>query len=128
MCILLVEDEQPIRALVVDALELAGFDVFEAGTGDRAVDLIEAPPKEFTLLITDIDLPGDRNGLAVGGLMRRRHPTLPIIYITGRPGAVGPLGPKEALLPKPFRLQSLLRMVQDLLNCRHKPESLGWFV
>lgn len=118
MCILLVEDEALIREIVQDALSFGGFDVCEASTGDYAAALIKDPPRNFTLLITDLNLPGMRNGLDVGRLMRGRHPLLPIIYITARPDIVGPLRPRETLLPKPFSLQNLLDTVHGVLAGR----------
>lgn len=118
MCILLVEDEAVIRDILVDELDFQGFDVCEAPTGDHAATLIESPPKRFSILVTDIHMPGQRDGLEVARLMRRHHPGLPIIYTTGRPDildGVGPLGPKDAVLVKPYTPTSLIRTIRRLL-------------
>jgi hypothetical protein len=53
--ILLVKDEEPIREIVAEELMFRGFDVGEAETGDHATSLIDNPPWEFELLITDVD-------------------------------------------------------------------------
>ena len=118
VCILVVEDEPVIRFLVAEGLAEAGFDVCEAEDGDRASVLIEDCPTPFTLLVTDIHMPGTLNGLAVASLMRVRHPSIPVIYTTGRPdalGAVGRLRDNEALLAKPFAPSDLLSLARRLL-------------
>lgn len=118
MCILVVEDEFLIRLLVTDVLTSAGFEVCEAPDGDRAVPLIEAPPTPFSLLITDIHMPGRLNGIAVARLMRSHHPAVPIIYTTGRPDVldrVGPLGAREVLLEKPYTPSRLLALAKQMM-------------
>jgi DNA-binding response OmpR family regulator len=118
MCILLVDDEDLIRELLADELTFQGFEVCEAETGDQAAALITNPPKAFSLLITDIHMPGNTNGIEVGRLMRLHHPALPIIYTTGRPdtfAAIGPLGPKEALVAKPYTPTAIVDVARRLL-------------
>jgi DNA-binding response OmpR family regulator len=80
MCILLVEDEGIIRELLTDELDSQGFEVCETETGDQAAVLIKHPPQAFSLLITDIHMPGSTDGVEVGRLMRLHHPAVPIIY------------------------------------------------
>lgn len=118
MCILLVEDEALIRLVLAEELVLAGFEVCEAEDGTQAANLIQTPPAAFTLLITDIHMPGGLDGIQVAHLMRARFPRVPITYITGRPDALdrlGRLGATETLLPKPFAPSSLLAAAQRLL-------------
>jgi two-component system, OmpR family, response regulator len=116
MCILLVEDEQPVREVVAEALTDEGFEVYEAKTGDEAACLINEPSKLFSLLLTDVDLPGGRDGVSLARLMHKVHPTLPVIFITGRPDKLGPLTQKETLLAKPFSFQKLMQTVRTSLN------------
>jgi DNA-binding response OmpR family regulator len=128
MCILLVEDEPLIRAIVADELSFQGFEVCEAETGDQAAALIEHPPTTFSLLITDIHMPGQLNGIGVARLMRRRCPSVPIIYTSGRPdvlNALMPLGPKEVVVPKPFTPSELLGVVHQLLKGNHQSPDNG---
>ncbi len=118
MCILVVEDEFLIRLIVTEELADAGFQVREAENGDAAASLIEAGAAEFSLLITDIHMPGRLSGVDVGRLMRMHCPTVPIIYTTGRPDAlnvVGRLGRNEAFVPKPFAPSELLAIARRLL-------------
>jgi DNA-binding response OmpR family regulator len=118
MCILLVDDEDLVREMLADELGFQGFEVCEAETGDQAAVLIQNPPQALSLLITDIHMPGNMDGIEVGRLMRLHHPGLPIIYTTGRPDtfdAIGPLGPKEVLVAKPYSPTAVVEVVRRLL-------------
>ncbi len=117
MCVLLVEDEMVIRVMLADVLSDAGFAVQEAASGDEAAKLIRHPLVTFSLLVTDIHMPGTLDGLQVARLMRERQPGMPIIYMTGRPDIVreaGPLSPEEVLFPKPFSPFALLDLARRL--------------
>ena len=119
MCVLLVEDEWLIRAMFAEELMESGFAVQEAENGDQASVLIMEDPTRYTLLVTDIHLPGGLDGIGVAHLLRARRPNIPVIYATGRPDvldALQPLGPKEALLCKPFAMSALLYTVRRLLG------------
>ena len=119
MCILLVEDEWLIRTMFAEELTEGGFAVREAENGDQASALIVQDPTLYTLLVTDIHMPGSLDGIGVARLLRARRPDLPVIYTTGRPdvlNALQPLGPKEILLCKPFALSALLAAARRLLG------------
>ncbi len=119
MCILLVEDEWLIRSMVAEVLEEGGFTVREAGDSDQAFALIVEDPTAYTLLVTDVHMPGRLDGIGVARLLRARRPNLPVIYTTGRPdvlNALQPLGADEVLLCKPFALSDLLSAARRLLG------------
>ena len=119
MCILLVEDEWLIRSMVAEVLREDGFAVREAGDSDQASTLIVEDPDAYTLLVTDIHMPGRLDGIGVARLLRARRPNLPVIYATGRPDVLNvlqPLGAKEVLLRKPFALFELLSAARQLLG------------
>ena len=63
--VLVVEDEELIRLILAEVLADEGYQVVEAGTGDEAVRLIDGPDG-FHAVITDIHMPGTRDGIAVG--------------------------------------------------------------
>lgn len=125
MCILLVEDEFLIRLIVAEELTESGFAVREAEDGEQAATLIAAAePASFTLLVTDIHMPGCVDGLEVARRLRARRPDVPVIYMTGRPGvlnSVGRLADNEVLLAKPFALSELMAVVRRLLDGRDDP-------
>ena len=119
MCILLVEDEWLICTLFAEELVEGGFAVREAENGDQASALIMADPTPYSLLVTDIHMPGGLDGIGVARLLRACRPDIPVIYATGRPDALNalqPLGAKEVLLCKPFATFALLTAVRRLLD------------
>jgi len=119
LCVLIVEDEPLIRLILAEELADAGLDVCQAGNGDEAAALISSSTITFTLLITDIHMPGRHNGFAVARLMRGHDPLIPVIYTSGRPDIfndIAPLGENEAVLAKPFLPSELVRVARHLLG------------
>ena len=117
MCILLVEDEPAIREVLAEVLREAGHNTLDVDNGDSAARLIESPPTPFTLLVTDVHIPGSRNGMQLAAMMRRRHPSVPVIFITGLPGALNYAVRRDVdmLLAKPFTPSELVRAVEQAL-------------
>jgi two-component system, cell cycle sensor histidine kinase and response regulator CckA len=117
--VLLVEDEESVRQLVRDTLELRGYRVIEAETGEaglRAADEINGP---IDLLITDLVMPGI-GGKQLAAEMARRRPATHILFLSGyAEDAIrdnGDLESGAAFLQKPFTLQSLARKVREVLR------------
>lgn len=116
--ILLVEDEPIVREALASFLEDAGFDVTATCSGDEAVILLTED--EFTVLLTDISMPGQIDGVGLAEHAREIHPGLPIVFVSGRdetefcPGAVGQ---PTAYFQKPFDVDRLVatigRMVRE---------------
>lgn len=124
---MIVEDEPLIRLLVTETFADAGFDVQEAEDGDSAIALIQNPSIAFTLLVTDIHMPGQHDGMAVATVMQQSFPEVPVIYTTGRPDVldrIGPLRQGDAFVAKPFVTSQLLNEAHRLLaksDGRHEP-------
>ncbi len=118
--ILLVEDEGLIRMTLSEMLEEAGYAVTEAVNGDEACTLIREV-NGFDVLLTDIQMPGSADGLAVARDFHQRHPNSPVVFMTGRPdmlSRVGRLASTEALLRKPFGPAQMLDALKSLLANR----------
>ena len=116
--ILLVEDEFLIRLVLLESFLDEDFAVTEAGNGAEAVAAMEGNGA-FDLLLTDVHMPGQLDGVAVALHARARHPELPVIFATGRPEALqtfGALGERDGVLAKPFSPSEALRMVRRLLG------------
>ena len=123
-CVLVVEDEELIRIILAEVLEEEGFQVIEASTGDEAAGLIDTL-RHIHALVTDIHMPGQRDGIAVGRHARGRHPELPIIYCTGRPDAMsgaGLLGEHDVLVRKPYMPSQVVIVLRRLLLPESSPE------
>jgi len=112
--ILVVDDEAMIRLFLVEILRDEGFSVDEAATGDGALALVEGGPP-FDLLITDIQLHGNSDGVALARQARLRLPQIAVIYTTGqqRPEMTGSL---DAFVSKPYGPEDMLTTVHRLLG------------
>jgi CheY-like chemotaxis protein len=79
--ILVVDDEASVRLALRILLEGAGYAVAEARTGQEALEACARD--EFALVVADVVMP-DVDGLEVLRTLRRTHPTLPVVLLTGR--------------------------------------------
>ena len=116
--ILLVEDENLIRVTLAEMLEEAGYVVVEAATGDEACSLMHGL-NGFDVLLTDIQMPGQADGIDVAHKFQAQHPNAPVVFMTGRPdmmSRVGQLTNSEAFLRKPFRPRQMLDALDGLLT------------
>jgi DNA-binding response OmpR family regulator len=119
--ILAVEDEAAIRRGVVDALRFAGFEAYEAATGNEGLRM--ALEMEYDLLLLDLVLP-ERDGLEILREIRKFRPTQPVIILTARGDesdrvAGLRMGADDYVL-KPFSVKELLARVEAVL--RRSPE------
>ena len=118
MCdVLVLEDEDVLRMLMVSVLEDHGLTVREAATAIQAVAISRGTPG-FSLLVTDIDLGvAGEDGFAVAAGLREVSPDLPVVFVTGRSwlfdGRSSTM--RERQLSKPFSLLELVSAVQALL-------------
>jgi CheY-like chemotaxis protein len=117
--ILVVEDEEPLRACLRMLLEMEGHQVTEAGNGAEALDLFSM--SHFDLVVTDFEMPVMRgNMLAVH--LKQLAPSLPILMITASTMARRDAeNPVDALLDKPFDVADLRGAVRTLLSARSQP-------
>jgi DNA-binding NtrC family response regulator len=114
--ILLVEDEPVIRAVGMDALEEAGFEVIEAIDADDAVRILESLG-EVHVLFTDIRMPGSMNGLELAQLVHERWPAMKILVTSGDTWPTHKQLPDHGhFLPKPYRMDALQEEVSALLT------------
>jgi DNA-binding response OmpR family regulator len=115
--IVIVEDEQPIRRGVVDALRASGYEVAEAADGDKG--LTEAVRPGVDLVLLDLLLPR-RDGLDVLRELRRVRTTLPVIILTARgtedDRVRGLKMGADDYIVKPFSARELLARVEAVLR------------
>ena len=116
--VLVVEDDASVRTLACTILRTGGYDVLEAATGERALDLAAACPG-LDLVVTDLVMPGISGGDLVRRL-RPRHPGVRALYMSGfgERGATvqGLLAAESAFLSKPFTRDQLLAEVRRVLD------------
>ena len=122
--VLLVDDEEPLRACVRMMLELEGLQVTEASNGAEALHLFALG--EFDLVITDFQMPlMEGNELAVK--LKRLAPSLPILMVTASGRARREAeNPVDALLGKPFAVTELRCTLRKLLSAGQEPAQAGF--
>jgi len=119
--ILVVDDENQVRALARDILLGAGYRVLEAEDGDQALRVVEEHPGPVHVLVTDVMMPGI-NGKELADRLGAAYPDMKIIFMSGRAAEVisdaGVLIPVDAFLAKPFTVDRLLNKVRERLEYR----------
>lgn len=116
--ILVVDDDSAIRALTIAYLDGLGFSCLQAEHAQSALEVMAAGP-EVALLLTDVILPGGMNGRQLADEVRRCHPGIKVVYMSGydADAAVqhGHLDTDVDLLEKPFRKADLARKLHHVL-------------
>jgi len=113
--VLLVEDEPTLRLLARRALAGAGHEVEAAEDSEAALALVEAGFAP-DLLVSDVTMPGEMDGLGLVVALRERRPDLPVILVSGYAEATvgeGLAGRGVRFLEKPFRMAELLAAVAE---------------
>lgn len=117
--ILLVEDENAVRAAVATVLTRYGYVVLRAADGEQALALCEQHKDTIDLLITDVVMPRV-GGREVMERARRILPDLKVLFVSGYTNAAvvqnGDVDHGVAFLPKPFTPEALLRKVREVLE------------
>jgi CheY-like chemotaxis protein len=125
--ILVVEDDDDVRAYSKEILRELGYSILEASTGAAALRLLDAHP-EIDLLFTDVGLPGGMNGRQLADAARQRRPDLKILFTTGyaRNAIVheGRLDPGVQLVTKPFTYAAVGAKLRDILDAGSRPPSI----
>ena len=119
--VLLVEDEAPVRAFASRALQMRGFTVLEADTGEAALDLLNDEETRIDVFVTDVIMPGlDGPGWVRKAITSR--PETRVVFMSGYAqetfGDVQADIPNSIFLPKPFSLSELTETVS-----RQMPET-----
>lgn len=119
LTILAVDDDHNLVDLIATVLGSAGYRVLTALGGWEAIRVHENTRDRIDLLLTDVIMP-DLTGPVLAERLRLRQPDLPVLFISGFHDAdmvqrfVIQRG--FALLPKPFKVDALLRVVAEQLG------------
>ncbi|PWE52927.1 hybrid sensor histidine kinase/response regulator [Metarhizobium album] len=116
--ILVVEDDDSVRMLVVDTLKELGYRVLEAIDGAQALPFIEGKGR-IDLLVSDVGLPG-LNGRQLAEIAIAARPALNVLFITGYAAAAAAraefLAPGMEMITKPFAIDDLAQKVTEMLK------------
>jgi CheY-like chemotaxis protein len=112
--VLVVEDEVMVRLLVAEELREAGYVVIEAASADEALTVLHSSTG-IDLLLTDIRMPGSRDGLALAEEARAALPELKIIVASAFFPRRPPPEIVDAVFTKPYDTLRLIRRINELL-------------
>jgi CheY-like chemotaxis protein len=116
--VLVVEDEERVRSMTVEALKNLGYSVLAAAGPEQAIDLLNDGTAPH-LLFTDVVMPG-MNGRALADRIKEKRPDIKVLYTTGytRGAALydGILDRGAPFLPKPFTVEQLAAKVRRTLD------------
>lgn len=113
--VLIVDDEQVVRAVTRLMLERNHFLVEEAITAAEALGCVQNAPEPFALIIVDYTLP-DQTGLELIPQLRQQSPHSRVILSSGRPETDFPHHPADGYLAKPYTKEQLLAVIQTVLH------------
>ncbi len=117
--ILLVEDEDAVRAFALRALTSRGYTVVEADSGESAIEKIDMDDKGFDLIISDVVMP-EMDGPTLLRELRKRGNETKFVFVSGYPGEQfeqdleGHSG--YSFMPKPFSLKQLVEKVKEAME------------
>jgi CheY-like chemotaxis protein len=115
--ILVVEDDEGVREVIVGMLADLGYRTLVARTGPEALKLLERE-KGIDLLFTDVIMPGGISGVELARTARRLQPELKILVTSGYTRAEPDMAAARREFPflaKPYRLQLLGRKLKEIL-------------
>jgi DNA-binding NtrC family response regulator len=113
--VLIVEDDEILRTLTVEAISLLGVSVMDCASADDALPMLESSPS-IALVVTDICMPGRMDGLKLAQVIWSRWPCLPVIVTSGNRSVPDGLLPSHAMfLRKPWTLDVLHQAVRRYL-------------
>ncbi len=119
--VLVVEDNEAVRAGAVDTLADLGYCVVAAADGDAALHVL-ASGRHIDLLFTDVVLPGDVKVRDLARQAREMRPNLAVIYTSGYTANAivhnGRLDDEVVFLSKPYRREDLARKIRGILDAR----------
>jgi CheY-like chemotaxis protein len=127
--VLLVEDEEVVRAVVRQFLEHQGYEVFAAGDAEQALSLCHEHDGRIDLLVTDIVLPGVGGAELATRVQALVGPELAVLFTSGYPDEAEVvreiLDRGFAFVQKPFTRDDFVRHVRDVLDAPRMPMPAG---
>ncbi len=111
--VLVVEDDDYVRMLAIDILEDEGFTVLAVATADEAWLILERRG-DVGVLFTDINMPGNMDGLTLATRVAERWPHIRLVLTSGRSGLSNYEVPDDGqFIQKPYRQSQLLSAIAN---------------
>lgn len=114
--VLVVEDEPFVRMVAADALTERGIMAWEAGDAGEALQVLSEHPN-IGLVFTDVNMPGDMDGLGLAHEVNRLRPDVCLIVTSGAVSVADEELPDSGrFLPKPYPTGRLVQIVEEQLD------------
>jgi DNA-binding NtrC family response regulator len=114
--VLIVEDEPLVRLYAADMIEEAGWKALEAANSDEALELLDADVP-VDVLFTDINMPGQMDGLELAACVHQRRPHVHLVVTSGKRALADCVLPDDgSFLPKPYGFDDLVRLIKCKLG------------
>ena len=116
--VLLVEDDAAVASLTGEMLHELGYEVDHADSGPTGLRALTANPGSYGLIISDVMMPGEMDGLAFVRELRKADVRLPVLLVSGYAEAIRSEAEKVGilLLAKPYRVDELGRVLANVLT------------
>ncbi len=117
--VLVVDDNRDLLRVISRGLEVGGYNVLTAETGDDAIELIMTG-QSVDMVLTDGVMPGTAQGWDLARFVKRRRPEMPVVLMSGYIGEaesrVTQTPEIDHFLPKPVKLSELSIVLGELLD------------
>jgi DNA-binding response OmpR family regulator len=118
--VLITEDEAPLRGLLRDVLDQAGYRLLEASDGASALRVADAYPHPIHLLVSDVVMPG-MNGVELAAKLVQERPDMRVLLISGYAQGLTANQAQVTVegapfLRKPFTPDELLGRIREVLD------------
>jgi len=115
---MVVEDEVLVRMIIADRLRDAGYSVIEATNAHEALEALALLGSGVNVVVSDIEMPGAMDGMALARTIRAEHPAIKIVLTSGHSLAIGvdDASACDGFFSKPYDMAQLLRQIQTLLD------------
>ena len=127
--VLVVDDEEMVRIIMVQVLQDNGYTVLEASDGLEALRIAKEHTGRIDLLLTDVKMPG-MNGLELTARLLSNRPEMTVLYVSGHADSTRQIQLQEGqfiiepganFLHKPFSPDGLLQKVRHVMEHSAKP-------
>ena len=122
--VLLVEDNEEVAAATQPLLQTVGCTVRWAPSGDAARTLIDAEPGKFDIVLSDMAMPGQLDGLGLAEYLRDRHPKIQVVLMTGYTNQLQEAAARRfTVLAKPCAPDVLMNAMRDAIRRSSAPKT-----
>ena len=123
VCVLVVEDNEQVGQFATQALQELGYQSVLATDGPAALRELESDCSRFHVIFSDVVMPG-MDGMELAGIIRERHPGIPIVLTSGYSHVLAQNGSHGfELLHKPYSIEQLSRVLRKAISWRSQEQA-----